>query len=326
MCFFTCSGSEANELALRMARAYTQRRDVIVLDMAYHGSTSSLVEISPYKYKRRGGQGRAAYVHELPLPDTYRAPPDWPPHQIGARYAAGLDAILAQEAAPACFIAETMPSCAGQIFLPEGFLWSAFAKVRAAGGLCVLDEVQVGFGRVGNAMWAFEEEAVVPDILTLGKPIGNGHPMGAVITTPEVATAFAHGPEYFNTFGGNPVSCAAGLAVLDVLRDQHLLANAAQRGSEILLGLRALQRAHPMVGDVRGRGLFIGVELVTDPKTKEPATAVASRIVNRCRDLGVLIGTDGPHDNVLKIRPPMTFSDKHVGQLLDVLGEAFGPE
>lgn len=322
VCFFTCSGSEANELALRLARAHTRRRDVLVLDWAYHGSTTSLVEISPYKYKHRGGEGRAAHVHEVPVPDPYRAPADWPVEEIGTRYAQSVQATLSGGVAPAAFFAETIPSCAGQVFIPPGFLAEAYAAVRATGGVCVADEVQVGFGRVGESMWAFAEHGVVPDIVTLGKPIGNGHPMGAVVTTPDIAASFANGLEYFNTFGGNPVSCAAGLAVLDVLHDQALLPNAKKQGQAILAGLHDLMHRHEVIGDVRGRGLFIGVELVTDRTSKAPATRVAADVVNRCRDLGVLLGTDGPHDNVLKIRPPMTVDGAHVQLLLHTLGAA----
>ena len=322
-CFFTCSGSEANELALRLARAHTGRRGVVVLDWAYHGSTTSLVEISPYKYKHVGGTGQAAHVIEAPVPDAYRAPREWPAAEIGPRFAAQLADLVARGPAPGCFIAETIPSCAGQVFVPPGFFRDAFASVRAAGGLCIMDEVQVGFGRVGNGMWAFEEHGVVPDIVTMGKPIGNGHPMGAVVTTAEIAASFANGLEYFNTFGGNPVSCAAGLAVLDVIRDQDLVRNAETRGREILAGLSALQARHASIGEVRGRGLFIGVDLVTDRDTKAPATAVAREVVNHCRTHGLLLGTDGPHDNVLKVRPPMTFGPAHVDQLLSTLSAAF---
>ena len=322
VCFFTCSGSEANELALRLARAHTGRKDTLVLDWAYHGSTTSLVEISPYKYKHRGGQGRAAHVHEAPVPDPYRAPADWPISEAGPRYAQQLAAILSGGVHPACFIAETIPSCAGQVFIPHGFLRDAFASVRQAGGVCILDEVQVGFGRVGQSMWAFTEHDVVPDIVTMGKPIGNGHPMGAVVTTREIAASFANGLEYFNTFGGNPVSCAAGLAVLDVLKEEDLLANATVRGAELMAGLQTIAERDTGIGDVRGRGLFIGVELVTDRASKTPDTARASNVVNRCRDLGLLLGTDGPFDNVLKVRPAMTFQRNHVDLFLSTLSEA----
>lgn len=320
--FFTNSGSEANELALRMARSLTGRRQIAVLDWAYHGNTQAAIEASPYKYKRAGGQGRPEFVIELPCPDPYRSPAGWPSETLGFRYAEHLELALVAGASPAAFIAETIPSCAGQVVLPQGFLSRMFELTRAAGGLCISDEVQVGFGRVGAHMWAFEEHGVVPDIVTLGKPMGNGHPLGAVITTRAIAQRFANGMEYFNTFGGNPVSCAAGLAVLDVLDAEHLLANARTRGSSLTDGFRALQDRHPLIGDVRGRGLFLGIELVLDRGTKEPATRAATAVVNRCRREGILLGTDGPHDNVIKLRPPMTFQAAHEALLLDTLDRA----
>ncbi|MDJ1160000.1 aminotransferase class III-fold pyridoxal phosphate-dependent enzyme [Chelatococcus sp. SYSU_G07232] len=324
--FVLCTGSEANELALRMARTCTARRDVLVLDWAYHGNTQGLVDISPYKYKRKGGAGRPEHTHELPVPDPYRAPSGWPAAEIGERYAdeavRRIGRMAADGRAPGAFIAETIPSVAGQIFLPPGYLRAVYAAVRAAGGLCIADEVQVGFGRVGNAMWAFEEHGVVPDIVTMGKPIGNGHPLAVVAVRREIAERFANGMEYFNTFGGNPVSCAAGLAVLDVLEEERLLPNAAEQGGYLLTGMRRLMERHPAVGDVRGRGLFFGIELVRDRATKEHAGAEAAAVVNRARELGVLMGTDGPFDNVVKLRPPMTFRREHADILLDVLGEA----
>ena len=317
--FVVCTGSEANDVALRMARHFTGRRDTVVVDWAYHGHTQSLIDISPYKYKRAGGYGKPEHVHELPLPDIYRADPD-------TDFAGGARSIIRELAQsgrpPAVFIAETIPSVAGQIFLPDNYLREVYAQVRAAGGLCIADEVQVGFGRVGETMWAFQHYGVVPDIVTMGKPIGNGHPMAVVAVRKEIAQAFANGMEYFNTFGGNPVSCAAGLAVLEVLERDNLLANARHMGRYILDGLKAMAARHELIGDVRGRGLFFGVDLVTDRRTKAPATAQASAIVNRARDLGVLMGTDGPHENVIKMRPPMTFRKEHADILLQVVDQA----
>ncbi|MBK8249300.1 MAG: aminotransferase class III-fold pyridoxal phosphate-dependent enzyme [Gemmatimonadetes bacterium] len=320
--FFTNSGSEATELALRIARTLTGRHQVAVLDWAYHGNTQAAIDASPYKYKRAGGKGRPDFVIELPCPDPYRSPGDWPAEAIGFRYAEHLELALLSGASPAAFIAETIPSCAGQVVLPQGFLPRTFELIRAAGGLCISDEVQVGFGRVGTHMWAFEEHGVVPDIVTLGKPMGNGHPVGAVVTTRSIARRFANGMEYFNTFGGNPVSCAAGLAVLDVLESQQLRANARARGASLTERIAALQAGHPLIGDVRGRGLFLGIELVRDRTTKEPATEAAAVVVNQCRKEGVLLGTDGPYDNVIKLRPPMTFQASHEALLLESLGRS----
>ncbi len=324
--FFVNSGSEANELALRLARTATARRDVAVLDWAYHGHTQALIDISPYKYKRAGGRGRPPSVIELPLPDVYRAPDDWRPFEQGARFAAQARGVLAEAlgggAAPAAFIAETIPSVAGQVFLPDGYLAEVYAAVRDGGGLCIADEVQVGFGRVGTHMWAFEGHGVVPDIVTMGKPAGAGHPLGVVATTRAIAEAFANGMEYFNTFGGNPVSCAAGLAVLDVIRDEGLLENARVEGAWLLDRFRELADRHQAIGDVRGQGLFLGLELVTDRRSKAHDGITASAVVTRALDDGVLMGTDGPHDNVIKLRPPMILTREHGEHLVAVLDRA----
>jgi len=327
VCGFACTGSEANELALRMARAHTGRRDMITLDWAYHGHTQALIDVSPYKYKRRGGTGRPDHVWEAALPDSYRAPADWPAAEHGARFARSVDdqiaAMAGQGRAPAAFIAESAPSVGGQIILPPGYLDHAYRSVRAAGGVVIADEVQIGFGRVGSHMWGFEMQGVVPDIVTLGKPIGNGHPMAAVVTTREIADSFANGMEYFNTFGGNAVSCAVGLKVLDILARDGLQENARVVGDLILDRFRALADRHPEIGDVRGAGLFIGVELVEDRTTRRPATERAQAIVQKARELGVLIGTDGPDDNIVKLRPAMIFSRQNADHLMQVMETAF---
>ena len=210
---------------------------------------------------------------------------------------------------PAAFIAESLPSCGGQIIPPEGYFETAFRHVREAGGVCILDEVQVGFGRVGTHFWGFEQQGVVPDVVVMGKPIGNGHPMAAVVTTEAIARSFAEaGMEFFSTFGGNPVSCAIGLAVLDVVRDERLQANALEVGTFLRDGLRALMDRHPLIGDVRGTGLFIGIELVEDRHALTPATEKAARLVEALRQRRILTGTDGPFDNVIKIKPPMVLT------------------
>ncbi|MEU5849928.1 aminotransferase class III-fold pyridoxal phosphate-dependent enzyme [Saccharopolyspora shandongensis] len=318
----TNSGSEANDLALRLARTATGRAHALVLDWAYHGNLDSLIEISPYKFNRAGGAGPGDRVRICAVPDPYRGEFG----ADGARYANDVEAHCAALAAagtpPAAFIHESIPGCAGQIELADGYLEAAYAATRAAGGLCIADEVQCGFGRVGTHMWAFEKHGVVPDIVTLGKPIGNGHPIGAVVTTPQVARRFATGMEYFNTFGGNPVSCAVGMAVLDVVEDERLMANSATVGGFLKDGLRALAERHEVIGDVRGRGLFLGVELVADRRSKEPATAMARRIVEAGKRNGVLLSTDGPADNVLKIKPPVVLSHSQAEHALAVLDHA----
>ncbi|WP_269932067.1 aminotransferase class III-fold pyridoxal phosphate-dependent enzyme [Aminobacter sp. HY435] len=324
---FACSGSEANSLALRMSRTVTGSNDALVLDWAYHGTTQELIDLSPYKYKRKGGKGRPAHVFEATIPDSYRAPADWPVEEHARRFAESIaeqiEAMRKQGRAPAFFIAESIPSVAGQVFLPDGYLKQVYAMVRAAGGFCIADEVQVGFGRVGSHWWAFEAQGVVPDIVTMGKPIGNGHPMSALVTTREIADRFNNGMEYFNTFGGNPVSCAAGLAVLDVIERDRLRDNATDVGAYLVSRFRHMQKRYEVIGDVRGMGLFLGIELVADRRTKEPATAFARKVNDGARARGVLIGTEGPHDNVLKMRPPMIFTRRDADHLVGVLEETF---
>jgi 4-aminobutyrate aminotransferase-like enzyme len=320
VCYFVNSGSEANELALRLARAHTRRRDVIVLDAAYHGNTTTLVDISPYKFNGPGGEGAPPWVHVVPIPDTYRGKFKRNDSRAGEKYAE----FARQVRNPSAFIAESAPSVGGQIILPDGYLANVYAIVRAAGGLCIADEVQTAYGRIGTHFYAFESQGVVPDIVVLGKPIGNGHPLGAVVTTPEIAASFDNGMEFFSTFGGSTVSCAVGLAVLDVVQEERLQEHAREVGGGLLEALRALAGRHPLVGDVRGSGLFLGVELVKDRETLEPAAAEASDIVNRMRERGILLGTDGPFANVLKIRPPMPFTREDGEHLVATLDEVLG--
>ncbi len=337
VCFFVNSGSEANELALRLARAHTGARDMLVMDHGYHGNTTGAMDISPYKFNRPGGPGPSDWVHVTPLPDIYRGVYRLGPaadrrerHEAGAQYAAlvraEIERVLASGRRIAGYISECLPSVGGQIVLPEGFLAAVYADVRRAGGVCIADDVQTALGRTGAHFWGFEYQGVVPDILVLGKPLGNGHPLAAVVTTPEIAASFARGPEFFSTFGGNSVSCAVGLAVLDVLEEEQLQANAARIGAQLLDGLAELAARHPLIGDVRGMGLFIGVELVTDRAARTPATRQAGYVKNRLRERRVLIGTEGPQDNVLKIRPPLTFDAAAASRLLEALDEVLGED
>lgn len=301
VCYFVNSGSEANELALRLARTHTKARDMIVLDHAYHGNTTTLIDLSPYKHDGPGGSGPPQWVHKVSWHDAEQV----------------VEAIarVKSEGRDLCgFIAESMPSVAGQIVLPTDFLKQVYAAVRATGGVCIADEVQTGYGRIGTHFWAFEHYDVVPDIVVLGKPIGNGHPIGAVITTRDIAESFDNGMEFFSTFGGNTVSCAIGLAVLTVVQEEKLQEHALAVGNYLLNGLRSLQKSHAIIHEVRGSGFFIGVELETQMD--------ADNIVNHMRDEGILLGTDGPEHNVLKIRPPMPFTAVDADLLLDVLRRA----
>ena len=313
VCYFVNSGSEANELALRLARAHTGREDVIVLEHAYHGHTSTLVDISPYKFDGPGGRRKKPWVHVAPLADDYRGPYRRDDRQAGAKYARHVEEILdrtrAEGRGVAAYIAETLPSVGGQIVFPQGYLAEVYRHVRTAGAVCIADEVQVGFGRLGTHFWGFETQGVVPDIVVLGKPIGNGFPLAAVVTTPEIANSFDNGMEFFSTFGGNPVACAAGLAVLDVLEEEQLQRRALRVGTYLMNGLKALQGQHALIGDVRGSGLFLGVDLVLDRDTREAAPGQAAYVVNRLRECGILTGTDGPHHNVIKLRPPLVFTE-----------------
>jgi len=313
------SGSEANELALRLARGHTNRTDVVVVDCAYHGNTSAMIDLSPYKFDGPGGRGRPAWVHKVPMPDVYRG--NHRGEDAATQYAREVSRAATQIAqnGVAAYFCESAVSCGGQIILPPGYLRDAYASVRNAGGVCVADEVQTGFGRAGTHFWMFETQDVVPDIVTLGKPIGNGHPLGAVVTSPEIAASFANGMEYFNTFGGNPVSCATGLAVLDVIRDEELQQNALEVGEYLKEQLCLLQNRNVLIGDVRGQGLFVGIELVRDRDTLEPAAREATQVIERMKDRGILLSTDGPLHNVIKIKPPLVFSAKDADVLVSGL-------
>ena len=330
VCFFVNSGSEANDLALRLAFAHTKRSDLVVIDGAYHGNLTSLIGISPYKFDGPGGTGSPPHVHKIPTPDLYRGLFRADDPLANEKYAGFVDEAIGNArrrgSGAAAFISESIMSCAGQIVFPSGYLGHVYARIRACGGLCIADEVQVGFGRAGSHFWAFETQDVVPDIVTLGKPIGNGHPLGAVVTTPEVASSFANGMEYFNTFGGNPVSCAVGTAVLDVIDEGGLQEHARVVGGLLKAGLQDLQSRHRIVGDVRGLGMFLGVELVRDRKSLEPAGNEASYIAERMKERGVLLSTDGPAHNVLKIKPPLVFDASDAARFVDTLDTLLGEE
>jgi 4-aminobutyrate aminotransferase-like enzyme len=319
--YFVNSASEANELALRLARAYTGQKDMIVLEAAYHGNTTSLIDISPYKHNGPGGAGAPDWVHAVPIPDVFRGAYKANDSQAGAKYAAYVQRVIEslreQGRGIAGYIAESLPSVGGQIIFPDGYLADVYRSVREVGGVCIADEVQTGFGRVGTHLWGYEMQKVTPDIVVLGKPIGNGHPLAAVVTRRDIAEAFDNGMEYFNTFGGNPVSCAVGLAVLDALEEDGLQANALHVGKQLLAGLKSFVGKYEMVADARGAGLFLGLELVRDLSTLEPAAAEASFIANRMRHHGILLGTDGPYHNVVKIRPPMPFNTSDAEFLLE---------
>lgn len=326
--YFVNSGTEANELALRIARTALGRKDTVVLDWAYHGNSGGMVDVSPYKFKRKGGYPQPDFVQIAAFPDPYRGPHKGMSKASGHAYADDVARCLERVRArtgsgAAAFIAESISGVGGQVVYPDGYLQAAYAHVRGAGGICIADEVQCGFGRVGQAFWGFELQGVVPDIVVVGKPIGNGHPLAAVVTTPDLAARFANGMEYFNSFGGNPVSMAVGMAVLDVIEGEGLQQKALHTGGYMLERFSDMATRHPLIGDVRGRGLFSGIELVHDRSTLDPATAEAGWIVNHLRQQGVLASTDGPLDNVLKFKPPMVFGRAEADILCAALEAAF---
>ena len=322
--YFVNSGTEANELALRIARTATAVKDTIVLDWGYHGNSAATVEISPYKFKRKGGFEKPDFVEIAEFPNPFTGRFKTMSKDTGLAYAQSVSECVESVRrrtghGPAAFIAESISGVGGQVVYPDGYLAAAYKAVRAEGGLCIADEVQCGLGRVGSHFWAFELQDVVPDIVVLGKPIGNGHPMAGVVTTPELAQKFANGMEYFNSFGGNPVSMAVGMAVLDVIEDEGLMQNSKQVGDYLLIKFNKLKEKYNKIGDVRGHGFFLGIELVEDIKTLKPATQLASNIVNDLRENAVLLSTDGPYDNVLKFKPPMVFSKDDADFLVERL-------
>ncbi len=325
VCYFTNSGSEANDLAIRMSRHLTKQQDVIVLDHAYHGTTTVALEMSPYKFDGKGGFTQKPYIHKAVSPDLYRGEFRYQHEDAGMQYANAVKTIIEQLSADnkgvAAFICETLLGVGGQIPLPKNYLKEVYKHVRAAGGVCIADEVQVGFGRVGEKFWGFELQDVEPDIVVLGKPIGNGHPLAAVIVTEEIADCFNNGMEYFNTYGGNPVSMTTGLSVLHVIKDEMLQQHAKETGEHLLSLLTLLMHKYAIIGDVRGHGLFIGAELVRSRETKEPAVAEINAIVERMKEKGFLLSTDGPLHNVLKIKPPLVFNKADATEMVTMLEE-----
>ncbi|TCC97780.1 aminotransferase class III-fold pyridoxal phosphate-dependent enzyme [Pedobacter hiemivivus] len=328
VCYFCNSGSEANDLAIRISRHFTKQKDVIVLDHAYHGTSTVAMELSPYKFDSKGGSGQQPYIHKGMNPDLYRGHYRYGDEHAGEKYAEDIADIIKQLSDKgtgiAAFICETLLGVGGQIPLPDGYLKAVYSHVRAAGGLCIADEVQVGFGRVGEKFWGFELQGVEPDIVVLGKPIGNGHPLAAVVLTEEIAAAFNNGLEYFNTYGGNPVSMETGIAVMNVISEEELQQRALETGNYLIEGLKKLMEKHVIIGDVRGKGLFVGAELVRNRETLEPAVPEIDVVVEQMRDRGFLISTDGPFHNVLKIKPPMVFNIENAASFLTNLDEVLG--
>ncbi len=320
--YFTNSGSEANDLAILMARAYTKNFDVIALRNGYHGGTQGsmgLTSYSTWKYSVPHGFG----VHHSIVPDRFRGQWGYDDTDAGKNYANDvLDVIeRASSGSIAAFIAEPIQGVGGVIEMPPGYLQETYKYVRNAGGLCIADEVQTGFGRTGDSFWGFENHDVTPDIVTMAKGIGNGCPLGAVVTTKEIIQSLNESV-HFNTFGGNPVSCAQGLATLEVLLDEDMQGNSKRLGTILFDGLHELQQKFSCIGDVRGRGLMVGIELIEDDD-KTPATKLTEAVFENCREMGLLIGKGGYASNVLRIKPPMCVTEEDISFMLEVLGVAF---
>ncbi|CAH1794276.1 unnamed protein product [Owenia fusiformis] len=299
----------------------------------YSGHLSSCLQWSPfmYKFKNREFKGQPDFIHVAPVPDAYRGifrDMDHVGEDLAALYASEVDKLIAgihKKGRDVCaYIAESMQSCGGQVIPPKGYFQNVYNSVRKAGGVCIADEVQVGFGRVGKHMWSFQCDGVVPDIVTMGKPMGNGHPVACVATTQAIADSFSdQGMEYFNTCGGNPVSGAIALAVLEAIDNDHLLQNATQIGDYVMEKCRELQNKHYIIGDIRGRGMFLGIDLVKDRITREPDTLGTKYVVNRLREERVLLRSDGPFNNILKFKPPMCFNMKDADRMIATLDKIF---
>ncbi|KAB0503783.1 aspartate aminotransferase family protein [Pseudomonas moorei] len=320
---FTCTGSEANELALRLARFASGGTGLIVSDYNYHGNSASLAEVttalpSPEPF--------ASHARAVPIPCLYHAPAGTTESQLAEQYAANIAAAIASMQArgirPAALLIDTLFANEGLPRVPASFVNKAAALIRAAGGLFIADEVQSGFGRTGDHLWGHQAHGVVPDIVTLGKPMGNGYPLAGLITRKALVESFGRSAMYFNTFGGSPVAAAVGMAVLDEIEHLQLLHNAQSVGAYVQQRLHALAARHSIIGDVRGKGLFFAMELVGDHASKEPAGLEARKVVNDMRDNGVLISKIGAGDNILKLRPPLVFNREHADLFVDTLDHA----
>jgi alanine-glyoxylate transaminase/(R)-3-amino-2-methylpropionate-pyruvate transaminase len=320
--YFTNSGSEANDLALLMARAHTGNYDLIALRNAYHGGSQATMSLTSHHTWKFNVPHSFGVQHAL-MPDTYRGPYGKEDPEAGRKYAGDVRDLIqfGTSGQIAGFIAESIQGVGGSVVFPDGYLKHAYEHVRAAGGVCIADEVQAGFGRTGTHFWGFETQGVIPDIVTMAKGIGNGCPLAAVVTTPKIARSIAN-RIHFNTFGGNPVSCAQGRAVLDVIDRERLQANSLAVGTHLKSGLNALAQKHAIIGEVRGLGLMLGVELVKDRATKEPAREECMAVFEKARDLGLLIGKGGLWGNTLRIKPPMCLTQADADFMIEVLDAA----
>lgn len=320
--FFVNSGSAASDLAVRLARNFTGSNRLIVMEHGYHGNTQQGIAISHYKYASKGGKGKSQQIIEAPLPNSYIDGYHQDPSTTGIRYANQLIKKIDSEKDIAAFIAEPISGCGGQVPLAKNYLSEVYPFLESKNILRISDEVQTGFGRLGSHYWGFEMHNVIPDIVILGKPIGNGHPMAAVVTTEVIADAFDNGMEFFSSFGGNPVSCVIGSSVLDVIEEEKLQQQAKKSGDEFFKKMKHVKERFNVIGDVRGSGLFLGIEFVEPHKSKYiPNTQLAAHIKNALRHKNILVSTDGPFDNVIKMKPPLCFTEENVNTTIDALIE-----
>ncbi len=317
--YFVNSGSAATDLAIRMAKAHTKFKKIMVLEHGYHGNTQTAIDISDYKFNNPKGQGQKNHVLKTPIPDTYKG--KYNKKDAGSKYAKDAIQLIKDSADPlALFIAEPIVGCGGQVPLAKGYLKEIYPAIRNQGGVCISDEVQTGFGRLGDHYWGYEAQEVIPDIVIVGKPMANGHPMGAVICTDQIAESFGKGVEFFSSFGGNPVSCAIALSVIEIIEHENLQQNAKIVGDYYKSLFIKLRKKHACIGDVRGSGLFLGIE-ITKENTLEPDTTLAQNIKNKLRDNHILISTDGPYDNVLKTKPPLCFTKENAKKVVDTIDD-----
>ncbi|CAJ0558565.1 unnamed protein product, partial [Mesorhabditis spiculigera] len=332
---FCNSGSEANDLALRLARDFTKHTDAIVIDHAYHGHVTTTMEMSPYKFDHGSTVKQPEWVHVAACPDVYRGKirlndeerlQEEKQKEAGVKYAESvkelIDQAVSNNRSVAAYFAEALQSCGGQVIPPKGYFQNVAKHVRGHGGVMVIDEVQTGFGRMGKTFWAhqIDDNGFTPDILTMGKPMGNGFPVSAVVTRKEIADSLGGSVGYFNTYGGNPVACAAVLGVLKVIREENLLEHSEEVGAEFKKSLTALKEKHECVGDIRGVGMFWGVDIVKDRKTREPDTKLALALILKLRqEREILLNADGPHENILKFKPPLCFTTENVKESISAL-------
>jgi alanine-glyoxylate transaminase / (R)-3-amino-2-methylpropionate-pyruvate transaminase len=323
VCYFVNSGSEANDLALLMARAFTGNYDVIALRNSYHGGNASGMAVTSHHTWKFNVPHSFGVQHAI-TPDPYRGPWGRNDPEAGRKYAADVKQLIdfGTSGQVAAFIAESIQGVGGVVVFPDGYLKHTYEHVRAADGLCIADEVQTGVGRTGTHFWGFETQGVIPDIVTMAKGIGNGCPLAAVVTTPQIANVLSR-RIHFNTFGGNPVVCAQGKAVLEVIEKENLQANSLRLGNYITAGLERLQQKHNIIGDVRGKGLMLGIELIKDRATKEPAKSECAQVLETCKDLGLVVGKGGLSGNVIRIAPPMCLHQADADFMLEVFDAAF---